>query len=134
MFDSPCQYHNDIRVYWQIDEIINLCWSLKPCVMIWFFLIPVVLLLIGLADLPTGFYTLVRIVVCIVSALCSYWSYMTDEKVGIGTVVYALLAILFNPIIPIYFHDKGTWMVMDIIAAVLLVAKYVSMKSQNQID
>ena len=102
--------------------------------MIWFFLIPVALLLIGLADLPTGYYTLVRIVVCIVSALCSYWSYKTDEKVGVGTIVYALLALLFNPIIPVYLHDKDAWMVIDIIAAVLLVAKSVSMKSKNQID
>ena len=88
--------------------------------MIWIFLIPIALLLIGLADLPTGYYTLVRIVVCLVSALSCYLSYKSDEKIGIATVTFAVLAILFNPIIPIYLQDKGIWTVIDIIAAILL--------------
>lgn len=47
--------------------------------MIWIFLVPIVLLLIGLADLPTGYYTLVRIAVCIIGALSCYRSYKSDE-------------------------------------------------------
>lgn len=98
--------------------------------MIWIFLIPIALLLIGLADLPTGYYTLVRIVVCLVSALSCYLSYKSDEKIGIATVTFAVLAILFNPIIPIYLQDKGMWTVIDIVAAVLLGIRYYTLEKK----
>ena len=92
--------------------------------MFWIYLIPIALLLIGLADLPTGYYTLVRITVFLVSALSSYISYKIDEKIGPATVTFALLAIVFNPIIPIYLRDKGAWTVIDIAAAILLGIRY----------
>ena len=98
--------------------------------MIWIFLIPIALLLIGLADLHTGYYTLVRIVVCLVSALSCYLSYKSDEKIGIATVTFAVLAILFNPIIPIYLQDKGIWTVIDIIAAILLGIRYFTLEKK----
>lgn len=96
--------------------------------MIWIFLVPIALLLIGLADLPTGYYTLVRIIVCLVSCLSCYWSYKRDGKIGVATAIYALLALLFNPFIPIYLHDKDTWAVIDIAAAVLLAIRYFTIK------
>ena len=96
--------------------------------MFWVFLVPIVLLLIGLADLPTGYYTIVRIVVCLVSALSSYWSFKTDEKIGVATVTFAFLAILFNPIIPVYLQDKDAWTVIDIAAAALLGIRYYTLK------
>lgn len=96
--------------------------------MIWIFLIPIALLLVGLADLPTGYYTLVRIVVCLVSALSCYLSYKSDEKIGIATVTFAVLAILFNPIIPIYLQDKGIWTVIDLVTAALLGIRYFTLK------
>ena len=88
--------------------------------MFWSFLIPIALLLIGLADLPTGYYTLVRVAVCLISALSCFWSYKSDNKVGIATVVFGLLALLFNPIIPVYLRDKEVWTVIDFVASLLL--------------
>lgn len=96
--------------------------------MIWIFFVPISLLLIGLADLPTGYYTLVRIVVCLVSCFSCYLSYKSDGKIGVVTVVYAFLALLFNPIIPIYLNDKDTWAVIDIVAAILLTIRYFTAK------
>lgn len=98
--------------------------------MIWIFLVPIALLLIGLADLPTGYYTLVRIAVCFVSALSCYWSYKSDEKVGIASVTFGVLAILFNPFIPVYLHDKGAWLVIDLLAAILLGIRYFTLKKR----
>ena len=92
--------------------------------MFWFFLIPIALLLIGLADLPTGYYIMVRISVCLISALSCYWSYKSDDKVGVATVLFGTLAILFNPIIPVYLHDKEIWTIIDIAAAILLSIRY----------
>lgn len=100
--------------------------------MIWLFLIPIALLLVGLADLPTGYYTLVRIAVCAISALSCYWSYKSDNKVGIATVIFGLLAILFNPIIPVYLQDKGVWAVIDVAAAILLAIRYFTLKGKAE--
>lgn len=99
--------------------------------MIWLFLVPIALLLIGLADLPTGYYMLVRIVVCLVSALSCLWSYRSDEKVGIATVTFGVLAILFNPFIPIYLHDKEIWTVIDIATAILLGIRYYTLNKSK---
>lgn len=100
--------------------------------MIWLFLIPIVLLLIGLVDLPTGYYTIVRIAVCLISALSCYWSFKSDEKVGIATVVFGLLAILFNPIIPVYLQNKAACTVIDVVAAILLAIRYFTLKGRTE--
>ena len=98
--------------------------------MIWLFLIPIALLLIGLADLPTGYSSLGRITVCLISALSCYWSYKSDNKVGVAMVVFGLLALLFNPILPVYLRDKDVWAVIDIVAAVLLFILYFKLKDK----
>ena len=98
--------------------------------MIWIFLVPIALLLIGLADLPTGYYTLVRIAVCFMSALSCYWSYKSDDKVGIATVLFGVLTILFNPIIPVYLHDKEVWTIIDVTAAILLGIRYFTLRDR----
>ena len=83
--------------------------------------------------MPIGYYTIVRITVCVISALSCYWSYKSDEKIGIATVLFGLLAILFNPIVPIYLQDKGVWTVIDIVAAILLAIRYITLKSKTEI-
>jgi FtsH-binding integral membrane protein len=99
--------------------------------MIFLFIVPIALLLIGLADLPSGYYVFLRIVVCLVSCLSCYWSYKSNEKVGIATILFALLAVLFNPIIPIYLYDKDIWTVIDISAAVLLGIRGFTLMNKN---
>lgn len=101
--------------------------------MIWLFLIPIALLFIGLADMPIGYYTIVRITVCLISALSCYWSYRGDGKVGFATVIFGFLAILFNPIVPIYLQNKGAWTIIDIFAAVLLALRYYTLKRKMEI-
>ena len=102
--------------------------------LLWLYLIPIALLLIGLFNLPTGYYTLVRITVCLVSVLSCYWSYKTDKQIGIATVVFGLLAILFNPFIPVYLQNKGAWVVIDTLAAILLAFRFFTFKKQRAID
>ena len=44
-------------------------------------------------------------------------------------VAFGLIAIVFNPIIPVYLHDKAIWMPIDIIAAILFTIKLSILKS-----
>lgn len=91
--------------------------------MIWIFLVPALFLLIGIADLPIGYYTFMRIVVFLASCFITFASYKENEKVNLWVILFALVAILFNPIIPIYLHDKDTWAVLDFIGAAIFGVK-----------
>ena len=87
------------------------------------FLIPAALLLLALADMPGGYYVFMRIVVCLASAVVAYGSYKREDSVNGSVILFGLMAILFNPIIPVYLHDREIWMPIDIIGAIVFVIK-----------
>jgi hypothetical protein len=78
------------------------------------------LMLVGaLFALPYGYYQLLRLVVCAVAAYGA-WLAAQGESVG-WTVGLGLLALLFNPVVPVYL-DRGTWAVIDVVSAGVIVA------------
>ena len=87
----------------------------------WLWLIPVALLLAATARLPYGYYTFTRIVVCASAAFIAVAGW---EASRFWSVPFGLLAILFNPIFPIYLH-RGTWFYFDIAAAIAFAAHMV---------
>jgi hypothetical protein len=84
----------------------------------WLWLIPVALLLAATARLPYGFYNFTRIVVCGSAAFIAVAGW---ESARLWSVPFGLLAILFNPIFPIYLH-RGTWFFFDVGAAAIFAA------------
>lgn len=46
-------------------------------------------------------------------------------------VAFGIIAILFNPLIPVYLNDKDAWMPIDVIAAVLFIIKSLTFKSNK---
>lgn len=79
------------------------------------------MLFLGVADLPIGYYTLLRIVVTI-GAVIVVANEM--EKGFNGWVVtFGLIAILFNPLIPVYLHDKSAWVLIDLVVGALFLIK-----------
>ena len=87
------------------------------------FLIPAALLLLALADMPSGYYVLMRIIVCLASAIVAYGGYKRDGSVNGTVILFGLMAILFNPIIPVYLHDRDIWAPIDVIGAIVFVIK-----------
>ena len=81
--------------------------------------IPAAVLFIGVFPLPIGYYTLVRLVVTAAAAYIAYDTFQKDKQSG-WIWVFGFVAILFNPLIPIYL-DKEIWMVIDLAAAVLFL-------------
>lgn len=79
------------------------------------------LLLVGIADMPIGYYTLLRLVVTIGSVAVV----VAEMEKGITpwVIVFGLLALLFNPIIPVYLNDKDAWVPIDLIGGVLFFIK-----------
>lgn len=87
------------------------------------------LLFIGLIDLPIGYYTLLRIVVTIGAVAVV----VTELENGLNfwVIIFGLIAILFNPIIPIYLNDKSAWMPIDIIGGIIFIIKSLTIKSNK---
>ena len=85
-------------------------------------------IILGIALLPItgGFYTLVRIAITIGAVIAAF----QNSIFGINTwsIMFGIVAILFNPIIPVYLHDKGAWMMIDIIAMILFIIQIVRNK------
>jgi len=76
------------------------------------------LLLLAIADLHYGYYTFLRITICIVSVITFYLSYKSDNKSWMW--LFGIIAVLFNPIIPIYL-GKEFWVVIDFITAAIFI-------------
>tara|TARA_X000000950_G_scaffold186560_1_gene225811 strand:- start:44 stop:361 length:318 start_codon:yes stop_codon:yes gene_type:complete len=69
-------------------------------------LVPICILAIGLLPLPTPFYDAVRLSVFIfgVAAFLLLPKIYSKEK-----VIFLLLAVIYNPIFPVYFGSRLIW-------------------------
>ncbi len=82
----------------------------------WILVIVAILLAIGCFSLPIGYYTFLRIVVFVVAILAIIAN--MEDGFNWCNIVFAIVAILFNPIIPIHLHSKEAWAIIDAICAV----------------
>lgn len=73
--------------------------------------------------MPSGYYVFMRIVVCLASAVVAYGSYKREDSMNGSVILFGVMAILFNPIIPVYLHDREIWNPIDIIGAIVFVIK-----------
>ena len=70
---------------------------------------------------PYGYYQLLRWIVCTAASVMALKAHSSDAKAWV--VCFVVMAILFNPIAPISL-DRATWVWVDLLAAVLLLAGY----------
>jgi hypothetical protein len=87
----------------------------------WLWLLPVALLVIATARLPYGYYTFTRFVICGSAAFIAFISWQDSPAARVWSVLFALMAILFNPIFPIYLK-LGTWFYLDLGCALIFAA------------
>lgn len=88
--------------------------------------IAAVMLFVGTAPMFYGYYTLLRLVACGIFAVSAFIAY--DRKYKALPWIYGFMALVFNPIIKIYF-TKEVWGVVDVTAGVLLLATAKAMKT-----
>lgn len=55
----------------------------------------------------------------------------SKDGLNIWGILFGILAVLFNPVIPVYLHDKGAWMVIDIIAIIIFIC-YIKKSKTNE--
>ena len=83
--------------------------------------IAAILLLWALDRHPYSYYTILRFVVCGVTGYGVYFAAQL-EKNG-WAWAFGIIALLFNPIIPIHL-DRETWAFIDLGVAVLLCVSF----------
>jgi len=95
-------------------------------------IIAAILLVWALGKHPYRYYTLLRFVVCGVSAYGAY--YAVKLKKRIWAWIFGIITILFNPIIPIHL-DRGTWAIIDSgVAVILLTSLFLLQKTKSEND
>ena len=87
------------------------------------------LLLIGPFPLPYGYYVFLRWVTCSMAGFTAYIAYQWEAKWAIW--IFILIAILFNPVIPVHL-TKEIWPFVDIICATIFgIGAFTLKKPQN---
>lgn len=92
----------------------------KPSVKfyIWPAIIAIIFLLLTFFDWSYGFYNVLRIVVTIVAIYYAYYLYQFLKRKDFWFWGLVVVAILFNPVVPIYIYNKSTWGILDIVVAI----------------
>lgn len=86
-----------------------------------------VLFFICLADMPYGYYQLVRFAALLGFSLLAYRASSNMDKSGM--VIYICLAILFQPLVKISL-GRQLWNIVDVIAGIALLASlFINSKS-----
>ena len=70
-------------------------------------------IVIALGDQPYGYYRLLRLVLCGVSLFLAFGTDRHRAHWELWTLVG--LAVLYNPLIPIYLRDKSVWTLANVI-------------------
>ena len=88
---------------------------------------------IAVFNLPTAYYSFLRIAVSI-GAILGIYSFLKYKNYYLMTV-FTIILILFNPLFPIYLHKKSIWIPMDIALGLLfLLLAFLKIKKEVKKD
>jgi len=87
----------------------------------WVELLAAAMLLLAMLDMPYGYYTFMKICICIASGIVATKYYKQSGKITPVAAVFGMIAILFNPVIPIHL-SKGIWCWINFVSACIFIA------------
>lgn len=85
-----------------------------------------VLLVLAIFPWNYGYYQVLRLMIFIIGALVSLTFYRSD--LNSWAIVFAFLALLFNPIFPTYLF-RSAWIPIDLVASLLFFVAAQSVKN-----
>ena len=91
-------------------------------------IIAILMLLVALANNPSGYYQILRWVICGLTGYSAYLAY--EHGKNAWTWIFGIIAVLFNPIAPIHLN-RELWMVIDIIVAAIIFTSLFILKYGN---
>ncbi|MFN7174070.1 MAG: DUF6804 family protein [Thermaurantiacus tibetensis] len=83
---------------------------------VWF--IPCAGLLVALTDMPYGFYTLLRFLVCGAAGWLAWAQHARAGRVDSWVVALAVVAVIYNPVLRIRL-DRETWEAVNLLTFAL---------------
>jgi hypothetical protein len=86
-------------------------------------LMPPILLVIAILRLPYGYYTFTRIVTCGVAAFIAFVGFQERAAIQVWSILLVLIAVLFNPFVPIHLN-RSIWFYLDLITAAIFIAHF----------
>jgi hypothetical protein len=96
---------------------------------LWARVIAAGLLLAAVAPWPYDYYTLMHLMVCVVTARGAYLAYHRQRTASTDVWrvkqqgwmwAFGVTALVFNPFLPVHLN-RGTWVVIDIGVALMLI-------------
>ena len=85
---------------------------------------------LAIANLPIGYYTFLRIAITVGAVYGIIKEYKGELNFWI--ISLGIVAILFNPVIPIHLGNKEIWRVINIICGILFLVKGLKLKKQSE--
>lgn len=79
------------------------------------------LLFLALVRLPIGYYMFLRLAITTGSVVIIYHR-SKEAGLDVWVVLFGLLAIVFNPIWPVYLNDRQLWVPINVVGGVLFIA------------
>jgi len=77
------------------------------------------LLFLGALSLPSGYYDLLRWFIFGVAGFAAYTNFELEQTTW--ALAFAVIALIFNPFVPLYLYDKFLWAVIDIGAGLTFI-------------
>lgn len=98
--------------------------------MVALWLLPAGMLVLALLQLPYGYYTLLRLVVCLTAAIVAFQSWPKHQA---WAIAFGLVALLFNPLV-IVSLDRETWAPIDVAVATMYLSHWWFVGRQVRLD
>lgn len=76
----------------------------------------VVISALAILPFPGELYSIVRIIICGAAGLIALKHYTESHPIWI---LFFVVALVFNPILPVYFNNKPLWIIIDILTGLL---------------
>ena len=86
-----------------------------------------VLIILAIPNLPYGYYILLRWAVTAIAIILIFQLLELNNTSWI--LIFGTIAFIFNPIIPVHL-DKGTWVIIDLISALVFFSSYNYLKKE----
>ncbi|NTG01681.1 hypothetical protein G6L30_16290 [Agrobacterium rhizogenes] len=96
-----------------------------------FLAVPAALLVVAILPLPYGYYTFLRCVVTLSAVIVAWSRYKTKGSVNWEVVLMALVAILFNPLVPIWL-SRPLWLPIDLLSGGIFI--YFAFKKEASVS
>lgn len=84
-------------------------------------------LLLALLPLPYGYYTLLRIAICLVAAWIAYVQWKHDDAFSGWVVAFGGLAILYNPLLPVHL-TREIWNMLNVASAAIFLGHFLAIR------